>query len=508
MSVPMIQSQNAQCIPLIAGRVQAAPRCIWRGPVTLVPGGKKANKKGVKGTYFADYSHLLGTMGFGRTRENQFTSQPLQSVLSLWVNQARYPVFYGFWRGVVSAGAVTIAVPGNGVLIQNLAVTVALPYNVTLDDFGGTGPVNYTGTYQKALWNSAFFFYDPSSQTPLAGSARSPYTFTQAASVGASHTIPINSALNGKTVTVYFAYQTAAQNTPLALTNGEVFEPLLGASHHVAEPIVYEDVGGIAVGNADLGPNPVFPEVRWETLGWGTASPNADVNPADIVNLVVMSPHGLNASSVLQQTSGPLTILGDYTNMRDYCDANGIWISCYLDSQTSGSQILQDLFDIANTAPVWSEGVLKGIPWSEVSQVGNGTTYNAPTAAGPVVTLTAPDFICEKDKAPILITRTTQEDSKNILPIEYLDRNNDYAINQVPVVEGSSLSEWGARLDSAKTYHWINDALTATTVGTPLVKRSAITQKMTMKFKLTPRHMYLEPMDLIAIDPSGPGFLI
>jgi hypothetical protein len=508
MGTPMIQSQNGGAIPIIIGRVQAAPRTIWRGPLTLVSGGKKANKKGVSGTYFADYAHLLGTMGFGRTRDNQTTSQPLQSVLSLWVNQSKYPVLYGSWTGVVSGGQVTVLVPGGGVLIQIIAATVRQSYSITLNDFGGPGSTLYTGVYNRALWNDVFHFYDQSSQQPLVGGARAPYTFSRTASVAASAVVPIHSSLNGQTVTVYFAYQTSAQKTPLALTNGEVFEPLLGASHHVAQPIVYEDVGGIAVGNAYLGPNPIFPAVKWETLGWGTASPNADVNPADVLQLIIMSPFGLNASSLLQQTDGPTSVMGDYTAMRAYCDANGIWISCYYDTQTGGAQILGDLADTANCAPVWSEGVLKMVPWSEVSQIGNGYTFTAPTASGPVATLLPSDFVCDAGKAPIQIFRSKQKESKNVLPIEYLDRNNDYAVSEATVVEGSSLSEFGSRLDSTHAYHWVHDGVTAATVGIPLVKRSALSERMTIKFRLSPKHAHLEPMDLIQIQGNSTGFLI
>ena len=219
----------------------------------------------------------------------------------------------------------------------------------------------------------------------------------------------------------------------------------------MAQPIVYDDIGGIAAVKADLGATGAAPNNKYETVGWGGISPDGDANPADMLALIVMSPHGMNGSSLLQQTQATTGILGDLTAMRAYCDANAIWISAYLDQQRSGSDLLGDLFDIANCAG-WSEGVLKSIPYSGILQVGNGAVFTAPTAAGPVVTITPVDFVCETGKPPITITRTKQQDSKNILPIEYTDRANDYVNNSVEVMEGCSVSEFGSRRDSTKTY--------------------------------------------------------
>ncbi|MCU1273766.1 MAG: hypothetical protein JWO48_1197 [Bryobacterales bacterium] len=504
--VPLSASENGQCIPLIVGRVQAGPRMIWRGNVTQGSSGKKGKgggggKKGAKSgpaTYVADVSLLLGTCGFGRTRSNQVTVQGLQSIGSIWSNNSLYNVLYGSWTGVVSSGAVTISVPGGGTLIQIIAVSVAQSYSVTFNDYGGPGSISLSGTYSKALWNASQSYYDRTSQAAVAGGGRAPYTFTRTPSISASTTLSIDPGLNGATVTVYFMYVTAAQNLPLGKVR-QTFESLLGSSGAVAEPVVYEDVGGIAAPQCDLGTTGEPAQLRYETLGWGTASPNSDVNPVDVIQLLIMGPHGLNASSVLQQTNGPTTILGDFTAMRNYCDANGIWVSCYYDQQTSGSSELGDLFDIANCAPVWSEGVLKAIPYSEISQVGNGATFVAPTAAGPLETLTSIDFVCDVGKAPIKIVRTDQKNSKNILPIEYTDRNNDYAKNEIDVVEGQSISEWGARRDTTRNFRGIMDQLTASIVGVPLVKRSAMREKTVLTFKLSPRHMHREPMDLVAI---------
>jgi hypothetical protein len=313
--------------------------------------------------------------------------------------------------------------------------------------------------------------------------------------------VPIDSGLNGKTVTVYFAYVVSFDTLPTTITAQSV-EPFLGDSGATGQPQVYDDCGGIAAPSADLGAGNMAPNFKYETMGWGGVSPNGDGNPADFFALWFMGPHGLNVSAFLQATNGPTTLLGSLAAMAAYCDVNGIWISPYLNSQRSGSDVLQDLLDVANCDAIWSEGLLKIIPRSEVSQVGNGNTYTAPTAAGPVWQLMPQDFVCEKGKAPINIKRTKQTDAKNILPVEFTDRSNNYVLDQVDVPDGQAVSEFGPRRDSTKTFHWIMDSATARLAASPLVRRTALQKKMSFSFTLQPRLMQIEPCDLVEVtDP-------
>src|SRR6266850_3917940 len=163
LGVRVRSSQNAQCVPIIVGRAQTAPRLIWRG--TLVAGSGGSHKKfkgGKKGagltTYTADVDMLLGTMGFGRTQEGQFTSQPLQSIFSVWSDKDKFTALIGSHTGNVSGGAITIVVPGGGTLIEIFAVTVAEAFSQTFNDYGGPGLESFSGTWQRPLWNDVFFF--------------------------------------------------------------------------------------------------------------------------------------------------------------------------------------------------------------------------------------------------------------------------------------------------------------------------------------------------------------
>jgi Putative phage tail protein len=99
---------------------------------------------------------------------------------------------------------------------------------------------------------------------------------------------------------------------------------------------------------------------------------------------------------------------------RNQCRANGLWGSLIMDSQKAASDWLKDLYTAMNAAPVWSGFKLKSIPYSEVSAVGNGAVYTAPTAAGPVADLTESDFIGDTGSPLISVERKAQISTTSI----------------------------------------------------------------------------------------------
>lgn len=588
LGVRVMSSIQAQVVPVGHGRIQAAPKIIWRSNPKTHNSSSKKGKSGKKGngivTYSADLDMLLATPGFGRIDQATITSQPLQSIFNIWSDKDKWPVNIGTWSGLVASGSVTITFPGT--LVCVFAVTVAQSYSVTFNDYGSPGSVSLSGNYQVNLWNEDWAYYDELQLLPHAGTARLGYTYGP--TTAGSATVAIDPSFNGKLVTVYFAYiggnagavsevkinlggsgyalndtgtiSAGNSNANYVITsvdsNGAVtgfsmtglgsgystgkniatvtggsqpgsgtgftvniisiaaatklpltaikqaFEPLLGDSAVTSQPMTYDDVGGVAGANVDLGIGNLTPNFQYEVVCWGGLSPSGDCNPADILANLIMSPHGLNLTSMLQRVnSGP--ILGSLAGMRNYCDANGIWLSVYLDQQTSYDQILQDILDCANCVAVWSEGKLKIIPYSEVSQVGNGATFTATTAGGPVWNIMPQDFVV-KD-APLKVIRTAQKDAKNILPIEFTDRSNDYSPNSVDVQEGQSLAEFGARRDNTKSLHSIMSADVARVAGGPLVRRAAQVSRTTYEGNLSPRFLLMEPMDLCTITESITG---
>jgi hypothetical protein len=172
-----------------------------------------------------------------------------------------------------------------------LGVTCSASYNVTLNDYGGSGPQISSGTYGVPLWNYAYSRPNPISDydpLPLF------YRWTP----GSGPTIYFEYAnLPGATLNFYYAqrlpqgdsvsgtYQSGS--TPLAALR-LTFESVLGTgpefgSTYASQQILYPHYAGVGSPNFDLGYSGIAPSVRVEILGSYPAYASGDADFTDIV---------------------------------------------------------------------------------------------------------------------------------------------------------------------------------------------------------------------------------
>ena len=520
-------------VPLVYGRTRATPKLIWMNDfqAVKVSNGKKASKKaGGTYEYYTACDLLLG-------------HYPLRYIGGIWLNKDVYTPQLASITATVSGGQVTINNFPSGTsaatLIAVLAVT--LQQNITgtgFNDYGAPSPEPLpAGTWQVPLWNAA---YRQPDTTQASGNV-----YSWQPSQGAVVNFP--SAMNGATVTIYYAawgtveytnYTGTQQSTddPLGAMNLE-FEPYLAAGseyvNHPDQQIPYNWVSGLGSPKFDLGEANSFPEHSYEVGGAFEFWPSGDCDPADIITDLIMSGpliasdppytgqtiligHGLNLNNysgsdplIPAWMAGQTSILGDpsagsgqaLTAMRAYCRAYGITCALYLDSQRTARDVLQELFDVANTAPLWSGTVLKAIPYCEVSCAANGSIFVAPTAAGPIANLDDTCFVISGTEPPVEIDRNRQADADNVMPIEHLDRANNYNATVTTEVEQRSVTQFGVRKASTRQMHSIHQVAVAQKVGSVLVKRAALLRN-TYKFRLPVTYSWLEAMDLVTItDP-------
>ncbi|HLW51327.1 MAG TPA: phage tail protein [Candidatus Angelobacter sp.] len=183
--------------------------------------------------------------------------------------------------------------------------------------------------------------------------------------------------------------------------------------------------------------------------------------------------------------------------------ANGLWGSLYMDSQRKASEWLQELYMAMNAAPVWSGFKLKSIPYSEVSAVGNGAIYNAPTASGPIADLSTEsnDFIGAPGQAAVTEQRTSPVVHPDIIQIQHPNRASDYASVTESLPETGSVALYGPRKASPINLSCVYDSGVSRALLGILTRRQAYIRS-SYKFKLQPKWALLEPMDLITItDP-------
>ena len=258
----------------------------------------------------------------------------------------------------------------------------------------------------------------------------------------------------------------------------------LNASH-ANEALNYRGQCYVAAANFDLKDSNSLPNLSFEVTGFGEQG-GGDENPAFVLTGLL--------TEINFGAGWPEAQISDWTAFSTYCAEANIAISPAYTAQTAMAETLTKLAQIANTAPVWSEGELKMIPYADET-VG---------AFVPDLTvqydLTYDDFIASGE-APIKVTRKRQADAYNSVQIECLDRGNQYNSKVVEAKDQSSIDTYGLRPMPVISAHEICDPAVAKTVAQTILQR-ALYVRNTYEFTLGWRYSRLEPMDIVSLtDP-------
>lgn len=183
------------------------------------------------------------------------------------------------------------------------------------------------------------------------------------------------------------------------------------------------------------------------------------------------------------------------------CRANGLWGSLLMNSQKKAADWLKDIYDAADTAPVWSGFRLKSVPRSEVSAFGNGAVYTSPTAAGPLFDLTPDDMVGDSSKPLVTVTRKSVTDRPALQRLQFLDRDNQYRAGTISQPDPGTLVLYGLRYATPRAFEMIQSVSVAQAILGIMVRRT--TQLVNdYEFTLQARYKLLESMALITItDP-------
>ena len=202
------------------------------------------------------------------------------------------------------------------------------------------------------------------------------------------------------------------------------------------------------------------------------------------------------------------------TEVRAYCHAYGIFASLYMDSQRSGKDWLGDLCQIANCVPVWTGSVLRFYPLCEVSALGGGYIYNAPTASGPIATIDDKWYLIKGSEAPVKVVQQNMQQVYNQIDVNYSDQRNNnsypgatvagYNQNNITICDQEHAFRYGTMIGSPLSFDdYIVDPNTATSVGWPIMKRQRFMDPFHFQFKLPVNFSLLDLMDLITLVESG-----
>lgn len=321
------------------------------------------------------------------------------------------------------------------------------------------------------------------------------YTYTAALMIALGEGVisEVTKVWSNSTVTTLSAlgldFYTGADDQP-------VWPWLLSKYPGTDRAIPYRGTAYVASGKYDLGSGTSLPNLNFEGTGLNSQSSfKGDAIITDIIDTLI-------TNTRFGVTEFPSSRLGDLTRLRDYTVANGIFASPSYTSQDQLSTLLTDLCQIGNAQPVWSQGVLKFVPYSLESAQGNGATYTASTDVE--YDLTTDDLVADEGEDPITFNRSDTSDAYNHQPIEFSDRSNDYNTDTDFAEDLANIDDQGRRTADVVTLHAICERSIAKIVAQNILNRELYVRN-TWTFKLSWKYCGLEPMDLVSmtIDELG-----
>ncbi|MDP3138364.1 MAG: phage tail protein, partial [Burkholderiaceae bacterium] len=265
-------------------------------------------------------------------------------------------------------------------------------------------------------------------------------------------------------------------------------------TNHPTEALSYPGIAAVAHSAFNLGNSASLPNLSFECNGprqFGSGI--VDARPDEIVTDML--------SSAICGAGFPAARLS-LAVYRTYTQANGLFLSPYINSQQPAAMHLEELLEATNSEPLWSEGLLKILPYGDSVVTGNGTTYTP--AIAPQYDLTDDDFFPAAGELPIVIRRKPQADAYNHVQVEFRNRANEYNIEIAPAKDQGNIGAFGLRTMEPVRLHSIHDTAVANQVANAILQRRLYIRNE-YEFRLCWRHCLLEPMDIVTLTHAALG---
>jgi hypothetical protein len=248
--------------------------------------------------------------------------------------------------------------------------------------------------------------------------------------------------------------------------------------------------------NLDLGSSASLPNFNFEVAGRNQLGGGVlDAAPSDIFNVICTD----------TQIGVQFNYLGDLTQFANYTKAAGLVFSPTYKTQSPAQQTLTDLLKYSNCTGYFSEGVLKIVPYADVTLTGNGVTFTPNVTA--VADLGPNDFITNGPGDPVTIHRKSPTDSQNLVRVEFKDRSNTYHTGAVVASIDQDVIGTGVRADTSESVDMITGSTVARLVAQNLLQRIFYIRN-TYEFQLSWRYCYLEPMDVLTLTDANTGLYL
>lgn len=463
-------------IPFPYGTVRGAGNIIWNGDwqANPVSSGGKGSKSSAGGKYGNGQQYNYQTaiaiaIGMGR----------LNRLLRIWQDKTQLSVQQSSESFTVPTTPFQITPIFASTIIADSAVNALRSYSHTVTDYGAPGPITLAGTGPVG--------FQRVSSSPGPGQY----------SVSGAGVYTFNAADAGQQVQIdYYFYQSTPSigGAPALTLNLTLFEGVLGqspwsylVSNHGTQAFGFSEVAYVVNQAMNLGSSGSVSNFGYEMQGNLIYPGQQDCVPTDVIYDLLTNPY---------QIGGSPSLFSIQQEVIDYCLANNIFISSYMDSQQPGTQWLDNLCKIANCAPILSDGIMKFRSYGDSSAFNNGVLFTPPTQ--PVVDLTDDDFIPQGEFGPIECDRPSVRQAFNSAIVEWTNRGNAYNTEPVEDKDQLAIDKYGYRPAPVFALHEITSQPTAQLVASVL-KKFQVYKRIKYSFKLPIRFLYLESMDIVTI---------
>lgn len=263
---------------------------------------------------------------------------------------------------------------------------------------------------------------------------------------------------------------------------------------HPERALNYPGIAHVA-GVFDLGSDASLPNFSFEAdSGKGISSSILDSNPKRILLEFLTDP--------LYGVGFPAEYLDSWDMFDDFCHAYGIFLSPALTEQVEAQEFMHEIAEATNSQLLWSQGLIKIIPYCDEAATKNGRTYTPVNA--PLYDLTDDDFLDDGDGEPVIFRRNSAADAFNSVQVEYYNRANEYNAEIVEARDQADVEEKGLRPCDPIKMHSICDASVGRAVAQTLLQRKLYVRNQ-YEFRLSWRFCLLEPMDLVTLTDAKLG---
>jgi hypothetical protein len=225
-------------------------------------------------------------------------------------------------------------------------------------------------------------------------------------------------------------------------------------------------------------PDPTYVRIYYTALQATVNYAPTDANPRDIIyTLLTSTVYGENFPAVLIDEES----LASY---KKYCAQNSLLISPVYDDQTSCTDIIDSLMECTNSAYVFSQGKVKIIPYWD--------------GLPPNYAITDKHII-DQGEETLLISRTSQADTYNIIPLEHTSRANQYTSNVVYATDEGDIELHGVRQAGTYSHPEIMSQSLAQAVA-QIILQKQLYNRNRYTVKLGQEFILLEPMDAVTLE--------